>query len=150
MPNYWNGDSLRTLFDGKPVLPLKIEKQQYELLNYNKKEDHTTTLLQYLDDLYVANGAEKSQLRQQIKAQLTAMVEAHWANKEETLNKNLQNIDKRRVKGQISSQKLAKDYETCLHLLADITEQRTRLNKSRQAGEELDLPFTPLHLKIYL
>ncbi|WP_069471863.1 Eco57I restriction-modification methylase domain-containing protein [Candidatus Marithrix sp. Canyon 246] len=58
----------------------------------------------------------------------------------------MQNIDQRRVKGKISSQKLAKDYETCLNLLADITEQRTNLNQSRKADEELDLPFTPLHL----
>ncbi|MEN8216616.1 MAG: TaqI-like C-terminal specificity domain-containing protein [Pseudomonadota bacterium] len=84
--------------------------------------------------------------RLRIKAQLTAMVETHWANKEKNIHEKLKNIDKRRVKGKISSQKLAKDYETCLNLLADITEQRTKLNQSRQADEELDLPFTPLHL----
>lgn len=139
------GNTLQTLFDGKPVLPIKIENQQNELLA-TSDNDHTASLLQYLDELYLANGAKKSDLRQQIKAELTAMVEAHWANKEETLDQNLQTIDKRRVKGKISSQKLAKDYETCLNLLADITEQRTKLNKSRQANEELDLPFTPLHL----
>ncbi|WP_069470976.1 DNA methyltransferase [Candidatus Marithrix sp. Canyon 246] len=73
------GNTLQTLFDGKPVLPVKTENQQKELLA-TSNQAHTKKLLQNLDDLYVANGAKKSKLRQQIKAQLTAMVEAHWAS----------------------------------------------------------------------
>ena len=72
------GNTLQTLLDGKPVLPVEISDcpASGDLFNA-PATPHTEALLRHLDLLYAANGEEKSRLRQQIRAELTALIETH-------------------------------------------------------------------------
>ena len=156
------GDTLKTLLDGKPVMPphgsgargmapsgqkqLAISGTQMNLED-NAANPHTEALLRHLDNLYAANGEEKSRLRQEIRAELTAMIETHWAKTERDLEGSAkQLLNSALGNPQNLTKPKLKHYLNVEAQLGAIAEQRRKLNESRSKGEELELPFTPLHL----
>lgn len=139
------GDTLKTLLDGKPVLPLD-DAAKDDL--FGESNQHVESLLRHKAALYSANGEEKARLRREIRSELSAMIEAHWAKSETTLRGNARDLldaapgaDPERL----PKPKLKRYLETQA-MLEKIDEERQRLSESRDKGEELDLPFTPLHL----
>lgn len=139
------GDTLKTLLDGKPVLPLD-DAAKDDL--FGESNQHIESLLMHKAALYSANGEEKARLRREIRAELSAMIEAHWAKSEMVLRGNARDLldaapgaDPERL----PKPKLKRYLETQA-MLEKIDEERRKLSESRDKGEELDLPFTPLHL----
>lgn len=156
------GDTLKTLLDGKPVLPPRSSPATglapsgqallpmpgvQMTLDETATNQHTEALLRHLDNLYAANGEEKSRLRQEIRAELTAMIETHWAMKEAELKAGIAEQEKKQHQGKLVFKgKELKLYQQAHSQLEEIGRQRGKLNESRSKGEELELPFTPLHL----
>ncbi len=157
------GDTLKTLLDGKPVLPprsspatglapggqkpLPIAGAQMSF-DDNSANPHTEALLRHLDNLYAANGEEKSRLRQEIRAELTALIETHWVEREQMLENRKRDLLKGAPGGnpqQLPKPKL-KQFVESETLLGRIAGERRALRESRDRSEELELPFTPLHL----
>ena len=139
------GDTLKTLLDGKPVLPLN-DAAKDDLFGESNK--HVESLLRHKAALYAANGEEKARLRREIRSELSSMIEAHWAKSEMTLRGNAKDLLDAAPGAEperLPKPKLKRYLETQA-MLEKIDEERRRLSESRDKGEELDLPFTPLHL----
>lgn len=163
------GNTLQTLLDGKPVLPPSFAATggssgagglapggqisfpiagTQRTLDDDLPNPHTETLLRHKDALYSASGEEKVRLRQEIRTALAEMIETHWAQSET----NLQGRAKDLLKATLDDnpQKLSrprlKEYLATEAMLGRIAQARRDLRESREQGEELKLPFTPLHL----
>ena len=138
------GDTLKTLLDGKPVLPVS-DHDKNDL--FGESNRHAESLLRHKASLYSANGEEKARLRREIRSELSSMIEAHWLKNENELSAGIARQEQLQYRGEVQFKgKELKLYKLHQARLAEIAEQRNRLEASRQAGEELDLPFTPLHL----
>ena len=139
------GDTLKTLLDGKPVLPVS-EHDKNDL--FGESNRHAESLLRHKAALYSANGEEKARLRREIRSELSSMIEAHWTKSELVLKGNARDLLDAAPGAdpeKLPKPKLKRFLETQA-MIEKIEEERMRLSESRDKGEELDLPFTPVHL----
>ena len=156
------GDTLRTLFEGKPVLPrtgqdvglapggqaaLPMGGEQLTL-DDNLHNPHTEALLRYMDQLYAASGEEKAELRRRIRHTLMEMIEERWDAITADLTGGINHLLNISGRGRNlpTREKDLEEYRRLEERMAAIKEQRRRLEASVESPDDLDLPFTPLHL----